>query len=379
MQNLRILIIGYSTRYIVCAAKRAGYTVYSLDHFGDVDMLRCADGYARFDEMTSEEDLLDLLNRLNWDFDAIILGTGFECFDLKGYRVLNNRAGVVRSISNKKLFGGMMKSLGFQHPEIYDISDDFGYPVMIKPVYGSGGIENRLAHSREETRGCGTDMLIQEYLEGVPASVSVISTREDAVAIAVNEQLIGTPWLTRDRFAYCGNVTPFRSEYDSEMREIAVQLIQKLGLIGSNGVDFLITENGPVVIEVNARFQGTLDTVEYASGISVFDAHVRAFSGELVEVPSDATERRFAGRAVLFADTDVTIDEVISKKLEKERIMDIPQTGWRISAGDPVTTIFCEGKSREQVVQGLRAAAGRIRELMQPSVATRKTTHLQNL
>ena len=364
---MRILIIGYSTRYIVCAGKRAGYTVYSLDHFGDADMLRCADRYERFDEITSDEDLLDHLDHLDWDFDAIILGTGFECADLKGYRVLNNRAGIMRSISNKKLFGEMMESLGFPHPKVYDISDisdisdNFGYPVMVKPVYGAGGIGNRLAHSREDMGGCGTDMLIQEYLEGTPASVSVISTREGAVALAVNEQLIGTPWLTRDRFAYCGNITPFESEYNEEMREIAVQLIMKLGLIGSNGVDFLITENGPVVIEVNARFQGTLDTVEYTSGISVFDAHVRAFSGELVEVPPDATEGRFTGKAILFADRDVTIDETISKKLAEEWIMDIPEIGWRISAGDPVTTLFCEGNSRDQVVRGLSAAAGRIR------------------
>jgi predicted ATP-grasp superfamily ATP-dependent carboligase len=378
---LRILIIGYSTRYIVCAGKRAGYTVYSLDHFGDADLLLCADRYARFDEITGAEDLLDHLDRLNWDFDAIILGTGFECADPKGYHVLNNRAEVMRSISNKKLFGGLMKSLGFPHPKIYDISDDFEYPVMVKPVYGAGGIENRLAHNRTEVEACGADMLIQEYLEGASASVSVISTREGAVAVAVNEQLIGTPWLTRDRFAYCGNVTPFQSKYNEEMREIAVRLVLKLGLIGSNGVDFLITEDGPVVIEVNARFQGTLDTVEYTSGISVFDAHVRAFGGELAEVPPpDATKDRFAGKAILFADGGVTINDMIAEKLAQERIRDIPQIGGRIPAGDPVTTVFCEGDSREQVVRELRAAAGRIRGCWRkPSAATRKDTRPQNI
>ena len=378
---MRILIIGYSTRYIVCAGKRAGYTVYSLDHFGDADLLLCADRYARFDEITGNEDLLDHLDRLNWDFDAIILGTGFECADPKSYHVLNNRAGVMRSISNKKLFGGMMESFGFPHPKIYDISDDFEYPVMVKPVYGAGGIENRLAHNRVEVEACGADMLIQEYLVGVSASVSVISTRGGAVAVAVNEQLIGTSWLTRDRFAYCGNITPFQSKYNEEMCEIAVQLVRKLGLIGSNGVDFLITEDGPVVIEVNARFQGTLDTVEHASGISIFDAHVRAFGGELVEVPPpDATKDRFSGKAILFADVEVTINDAIAEKLAQEHVRDIPEIGWRIPAGDPVTTLFYEGDSREQVVQELRAAAGRIRGCWrQPSAVTRKDTRPQNI
>ena len=358
----RLLVIGYSTRYIVCAGKRAGYTVYSLDHFGDVDLLRCADRYARFDVITCDEDLVGCLECLDWDFDGIILGTGFECVDLEGYRVLNNRAGVMRSISNKKLFGGLMGLFGFPHPKIYGISDDFECPVMVKPVYGAGGIENRLAHSRDAVVACGAGMLIQEYLEGVSVSVSVISTRGAAVAVAVNEQLIGTSWLTRDMFAYCGNITPFLSEYNEEMREIAVRLVLKLELIGSNGVDFLITEDGPVVLEVNARFQGTLDTVECVTGISVFDAHVRAFGGELVKVaPVCAVNSRFSGKAILFADAEVIITSMIAEKLAQERIMDIPQVGWRIPAGDPVTTIFCEGGSREQVVRELRAAAGRIR------------------
>ncbi|HDN65696.1 MAG TPA: ATP-dependent carboligase, partial [Methanosarcinales archaeon] len=85
---MNILVIGYSTRYIVCAGKRAGYTVYSLDHFGDVDLLRCADKYDCFDEIADNDELLGILDRLNWDFDAIILGTGFEYADLEreGYR-----------------------------------------------------------------------------------------------------------------------------------------------------------------------------------------------------------------------------------------------------------------------------------------------------
>ena len=361
---MKILIIGYSTRYLVCAGKRAGYTVYSLDHFGDVDLLRGADKYACFGEIADDDELLSILDQLNWDFDAIILGAGFEYADLEreGYRVLNNPPDIARSTGNKKSFAEKMSTLGFPHPEIYDIDDDFGYPVMVKPIYGVGGIENRLAYRREEISGCGGDLLIQEYIEGIPASVSVIATHEDAVAIAVNEQLIGTPWLSTHRFAYSGNVTPFRSEYDCEMQKIAVQVARKLGLVGSNGVDFLITDAGPVVIEVNARFQGTLDTVEHVSGISVFDAHVKAFSGELPAIdPDNESGTGFAGKAIVFTDHGLVIDEAISKRLAREPIRDIPEAGCKIPAGDPVTTVFCTGRTREQVLDGLKAAAWRIR------------------
>jgi predicted ATP-grasp superfamily ATP-dependent carboligase len=277
-----------------------------------------------------DDELLSILDQLNWDFDAIILGAGFEYADLEreGYRVLNNPPDIARSTGNKKSFAEKMSTLGFPHPEIYDIDDDFGYPVMVKPIYGVGGIENRLAYRRE----------------------------------AVNEQLIGTLWLSTHRFAYSGNVTPFQSEYDCEMQKIAVQVVKRLGLVGSNGVDFLITDKGPVVIEVNARFQGTLDTVEHVSGISVFDAHVKAFSGELPEIgPANESGTGFAGKAIVFADRDLVIDEAVSKQLAREPIRDIPQIGCKIPAGDPVTTVFCTGRTREQVLDGLKAAAWRIR------------------
>lgn len=361
---MNILIIGYSTRHIVCAAKRAGYTVYSLDHFGDVDLLRCADKYARFDEMPGDDDLLNHLGNMDWDFDAIVLGPGFEYVDLKGYHLLNNRVDITRSIGNKEFFARKMESLGLPHPKIYDITDDFQYPVIIKPIYGAGGIKNRLAYSKQQIMEYGTDIIIQEYLEGIPASVSVISTDRDAVAVAVNEQLIGTPWLTKNRFAYCGNITPFHSEYTEEMCETAVQLILKLGLVGSNGVDFLITEKGPVIIEVNPRFQGTLDTIEYVSGFSIFDAHVKAVEGELVEPPRDFIEDRFAGRAIVFADHDCIIDERISNAMASEQMMDIPQVGWKFSAGDPVTTVFCAGHEREHVLEEIKSIADRIRYLI---------------
>jgi len=117
-----------------------------------------------------------------------------------------------------------------------------------------------------------------------------------------------------------------------------------------------------VVIEVNARFQGTLDTVECVSEISVFDAHVKAFSGELPEIdPDSESGTGFAGKAIVFTDHDLVIDEAISKRLAREPVRDIPEVGCKIPAGDPVTTIFCTGRTRAQVLDGLKAAAWRIR------------------
>jgi len=43
----------------------------------------------------------------------------------------------------------------------------------------------------------------------------------------------------------------------------------------------MLTDKGVQVIEVNPRFQGSIDTIELSTGLSIFDAHIKSFDGEL--------------------------------------------------------------------------------------------------
>ena len=38
LENISILVIGFNTRPIVYSLKRAGYHVYAVDFFGDLDL-----------------------------------------------------------------------------------------------------------------------------------------------------------------------------------------------------------------------------------------------------------------------------------------------------------------------------------------------------
>jgi len=64
------------------------------------------------------------------------------------------------------------------------------------------------------------------------------------------------------------------------MEALAEELVLEFKLLGSNGVDFLASKKGPVVLEINPRFQGSLDTVEKAMNINLFEAHAGCFRGE---------------------------------------------------------------------------------------------------
>jgi predicted ATP-grasp superfamily ATP-dependent carboligase len=286
--------------------------------------------------------------------------------------VLASSPKAAQESSNKLHLAKRLEALDMPHPHCYSPNelDTIEYPVIIKPATGGGGIFNRIAKNRQEMLAVleelyrlekgftEKEIVIQQYLEGIPASVSLLSTKSESLAVAVNEQLIGIPWLSRMPFAYCGNVTPFRTVYSEEMETIAEELVLELGLLGSNGVDFLVTEKGPVVLEVNSRFQGSLDTVEKATGINLFEAHVGCFRGELPEKPE---AKLFAARGVLYSDRELFIDRKLMEVILMEESADIPSQGTVTEPDWPLTSLFALASTRDEAVRSLEREVERIK------------------
>lgn len=378
MQN--ILAIGFDTRNIVCSASRAGYTVCSIDAFRDLDLRECAYASALLECRTSKElHQLDphwitaKMDAFGLDFDAIVHGSGMEILDPCSFPcpVLASSPEAVQEASNKSLLSKRLEALGMPHPRCYypEELDAVEYPVILKPASGGGGIFNRVVRSRQEMLATleelfeleeftEKEILVQQYLEGTPASVSLLSTKDEALSVAVNEQLIGTSWLSKLPFAYCGNVTPFRTEYAEEMEALAEELVLELRLVGSNGVDFLVTDKGPVVLEVNPRFQGSLDTVEKATGINLFEAHVGCFRGELPEKPR---AKLFAARGILYSDRELFIDKKLMDVILREKSADIPPQGTVTEPDWPLTSLFAFASTRDEAVRSLEEGAKRIK------------------
>lgn len=376
----KILVIGFSSRNIASSAHRAGCEVYAIDAFCDQDLQEIAAGCY---ELT-EEDVRNInpdkiesaIKAFDVDFDYVVLGSGFETLERRFFDcpVLNNSIESMSKVSDKKQFAEELNKIGISHPKTWDANShpEIGKTMILKPKCGGGGIFNRVVNSEtelnaalEELAGYNPrlskeNMILQELVSGVPASVSMISTGTEAVAIAVNEQLIGIPWLTRMPFAYCGNITPFETPYRDEMMAISEKLCNHFGLVGSNGVDFLITENGPVVLEINARFQGSLDSVEMATGMNLFEAHTKAFEGNL---PEKITESKFAVRAIVYVDGQpLQIGENMEKLANNTKLADIPKNDHIAERDEPFLSIFEVGKNRKEVMDRLQLASRNVRD-----------------
>ncbi|MCC4766389.1 ATP-grasp domain-containing protein [Methanosarcina sp. DH1] len=383
MQN--ILVIGFDTRNVVCSASRAGYMVCSIDAFCDLDLRECAHATA-FLECRTIQELHQLkasrikaqMAEFGLEFDALVPGSGLEMLDHNDFPcpVLASSPDAMQKASDKLYLSKKLEAIGIPHPRCYSSEelDAIEYPVMIKPASGGGGIFNRIARSRqellailEELHGLNPELtedtiVIQEFLAGTPSSVSLLSTKNEALSVAVNEQLIGITWLSRLPFAYCGNITPFRTDQAEEMEALAEELMLDFKLLGSNGVDFLTSKKGPVVLEINPRFQGSLDTVERAMNINLFEAHAGCFRGELPEKPE---AKGFAARGVIYSDRELFIDQKLMELILREKGADIPSQGNVIEPDGPLTSLFACTSTREEAVLSLEKGANRIRAFIE--------------
>ncbi|MGB9929648.1 MAG: ATP-grasp domain-containing protein [Methanosarcina sp.] len=384
----KILVIGFSTRNIVCSAKRAGYAVYSIDSFQDLDLQKCADSFASLG-CSSAEELHQLdpfrikaqIEAFGVQFDAVVLGSGLETLDRGIFTcpVLASSPASIEKASNKLKLSKKLRAEGIPHPQCYSIQelDAIEYPVIIKPSSGGGGIFNRVARNKQEllnlldefagldSEFVEKDVVIQAFLKGIPSSVSLLSTKNEAISVAVNEQLIGVPWLSRMPFAYCGNITPFKHEYTTEMETLAEELVLGFGLLGSNGVDFLATESGPIVLEINPRFQGSLDTVEKAMNINLFEAHKGCFKGELPEKPFASG---FAARGVIYSDRELFIDRKLMDVILRENSADIPVQGTIVEPDWPLTSLFSYAPTREETVLTLKNRVKKVKAFIENEI-----------
>lgn len=386
---MKVLVIGVNTRHIACSASRAGYTVYTLGRFNDVDLKACSDRSVIHDMPDVHDlDLPELipLFRTLLPVDFIVLGPGFEHLGnwVEGITgnvpVLNNPPHIFTNISDKAWLAKKLKILNLPHPFTVSLDslktpEDWtgGYPAIIKPRFGAGGMENRLVIDLKDLEMTmnvldSGQYLLQEYIKGTVTSVSIISTGKQAVAIAVNEQLAGIDTLTGMPFAYCGNITPYMSEYNDWMRETSMNLAKELALVGSNGVDFIITDKGPVVLEVNPRFQGSIDTVERSTGLNIFRLHHESFQGKL---PVCGDSQCFSIKTIFFAPRRLVVEKRVYDYLvqcyNEGTAADVPSKGTVCEKDEPVVSFLSEGNSRMEVVSQAEQLVNGLTDIIEDS------------
>src|SRR5262249_7066112 len=152
-----------------------------------------------------------------------------------------------------------------------------------------------VTRARSSTRG---PILLQQYIAGTAASVSLLADGVRAVPLALNAQTIGSS----PPFAYRGGVTPF----DHPLASRAIASARAVGralpsLRGFVGVDLILTDSAAVVIEVNPRLTTAYLGVRAALDGNVAALALAACGGCLPPAPRVVRRVRFSasGRLVV--------------------------------------------------------------------------------
>jgi predicted ATP-grasp superfamily ATP-dependent carboligase len=120
------------------------------------------------------------------------------------------------------------------------------------------------------------------------------------------------------------------------------ELTAEFGLVGLNGLDFVARNGVPYPIEVNPRYSASMELLERAHGLSMFETHVHTFAGTLPAALAPCAE--IEGKAIVFARRNVIVGDTWAW-IDHGSLADIPHPRERIRRGHPICTVFGKGRS----------------------------------
>lgn len=200
--------------------------------------------------------------------------------------------------------------------EAVTAADLLGWPVVVKPVTGSGSVgvrrcadrtevathTARLLATTENERGLPvpTRVLVEEHVDGPEYSVEVFGDK----VVAVVAKHVGPP----PHFVETGHDLP--ADVPDAVPALALRALTALDLgFGAAHVEIRLAAGGPVLIEVNPRLAGGMipELVRAATGIDLVAAQTAAAMGKPVTLT--ATRSRHASLRFLTVDEPSVLTE----------------------------------------------------------------------
>ena len=217
----------------------------------------------------------------------------------RGKTLLGSGAAAVRMAADKSRLPRRLARTCIGHPATAVLAQGvsaptaarrIGYPVVVKPSRGAGCRGVRFVRHEQDLEAAidaahrangtglglrsskseGDPLVMQGYVRGQAASVSLLADGRRAVPLAVNAQRV----TAAAGFSYRGGATPFEHRLAEAAAAAASRTCEGIpGLRGYVGVDLVLTSSGPVVIEVNPRL-----TMSYLGLRAVLDDNVAALA-----------------------------------------------------------------------------------------------------
>ena len=346
------------------SAALAGYAVWSLDAFGDLDQHPGVQAHSvprDVGEPFTVDAVVRAAERIEADVVAYL--SPFE----------NHPAAVERLARGRTLWGNGASVLRrVREPGVVSHATNVLDPDrwLVKPR-ASGGGHGIQWWSPGNSVPAGSH--VEPFIDGEPGSIVFVATGRDLVPLGLTRQLVGDEAFGATGFRYCGSILLDAAHargmprlLDSALH-VARGVVAEFDLVGVNCIDFIARDGVAIPIEINPRWSASMELVERTHGVSVFGVHAAACAtGELptFDLARAHTGALVCGKAILFARRDLTCGDT-TLWLGDGTIRDVPHPGEHIPAGGPVCTIFATGTDVDACYTGLIARANRLYEILE--------------
>jgi uncharacterized protein len=351
-EKLPLLVVSASGRALAQSAARGGLPVVVLDLFNDLDVRALARASRSVAAASGKFDSRRLVAAANLlcapeRCAGLVYGSGFEGRTrllgqlASGRHLFGNSPVTVAKLKDPVQFFALLDSLGFAHPEtrLDPPANVSGW--LVKRTGGAGGSHVKPASLRHRAR---PGRYFQKVQSGRTLSVLFAADGRTARGLGINEQW--TAGIAQCApYCYGGAVgsVVLTGSVPARIEAILDKLVHATGLIGLNGLDFVLDADGvPYVLEINPRPTATLDLydADYPDGLLAL--HLRACCGEL---PDRWHPRRSRAHAIVYA---IEALRVPSRMRWPAWCTDIPEAGSLVPAGAPVCSVHADASSCDQ-------------------------------
>jgi predicted ATP-grasp superfamily ATP-dependent carboligase len=266
---------------------------------------------------------------------GLVYGSGFEGRTallerlMPGRPVYGNAPATIALVRDPARFFPLLQRLGIRHPAVRLTPPSRSGGWLLKGRGSAGGTRVQPASGRPASPA----HYYQRLVPGDSRSVTFLADGRRARVLGFNRQWTaprrGRPYL------YGGAVGGLRpgARLRREIEEALDSLVLRTGLVGLNGLDFILHDGRWLALELNPRPTATFELYDADYSAGLFHWHLRACRGEL---PARAAVPR-AVRAQAIVHAPVSGG---ARGMRFPRwCRDLPMAATRFAPGDPVCSV----------------------------------------